>query len=251
MFSLADLAEVQTDLISIRNTIGQVDDSETLNDDTGENLVIYETFSFNVRSSDLTYDPDVDTVLSGTFDRVIFDRHTGAVYDCDEAESELCDEKTGSVKVDEEATDTLGTLDDIAFVRPGEENFDGFRGQYFKMPFNTQKTDYVWWDGDLGNAADPAEVDEDSWLAKYEGEETIDGLNTYKFVQTIPDTKTGDARHPGRHCRCRRRGRHHRRRDVLQHPHAVDRARDRRSDQGHRAAAQLLRLRGRRGRHHD
>lgn len=196
VFSIADLSEITTDLISIRNTIGQVEAAQKLNDETGEDLAVYDTFSFNVRSDDLEYNPGDDTVLSGTFDRVVFDRHTGEVYHCADDIAELCDEKTGSVKVNPDDTDNLGQMDDIAFVQRGEENFDGFRGQYFKMPFNTQKQDYEWWDGDLGNAADPAEVTDDSWVAHYEGEEKLDGLTTYKFVQTIPDTKTGTTEIP-------------------------------------------------------
>jgi hypothetical protein len=181
IFSLAaGLKEITTDITSVRNTIGQVADSEDLIDATGKELVIYETFSFNTDSK--------DRILSGTFDRVIFDRHSGAVYHCSEDLAALCDEKTGSVKVDPEETDVEGTVDDIAFVYPGEgDNFEnGFEGQYFKMPFNTQKQDYDWWDGDLGHAT-PAE---------YDGEDTMQGLKVYRFVQTIPDTKIGEQEIP-------------------------------------------------------
>ncbi|TWG96933.1 Protein of unknown function (DUF3068) [Nocardioides sp. J9] len=48
-------------------------------------------------------------------------------------------------------------------------------GQVFKFPFDTQKKDYPVWDGTVEQAVD----------AVYEGEEKIDGLTVYKFVQTI------------------------------------------------------------------
>lgn len=51
-------------------------------------------------------------------------------------------------------------------------------GQIYKFPFDTQKQDYDVWDGDLGEAT----------TAEYEGEETIEGLNVYKFVQVIDPT---------------------------------------------------------------
>ena len=86
-----------------------------------------------------------------------FDRHTGEVYHCSEELAELCDEKTATVKVDPEATDVQGAYDDLQFVYPGDngdEGFQGFEGQYFKLPFNTQKETYQWWDGDLFEATD-------------------------------------------------------------------------------------------------
>jgi hypothetical protein len=164
---------ITTDLTSPRNTIGQVKDSEELSDATGKKLAIYETFNYTT--------DDKDRILSGTFDRVIFDRTTGEAYHCSDALQDLCDEKTGTVKSGADPTDAQGTEDDIEFVHPGEGTFSGFEGQYFKLPFNTQKQTYQWWDGDLAKATD----------LKFEKEETLDGLLTYKFVQTIEPTKVG------------------------------------------------------------
>lgn len=57
-------------------------------------------------------------------------------------------------------------------------------GQIFKMPFQTEKKDYQWYDSAIGEAT----------TMKYEGEQDIDGLTTYKFVQTIPEQRLpGDA----------------------------------------------------------
>lgn len=54
-------------------------------------------------------------------------------------------------------------------------------GLLVKFPFNTQKKTYDFWDSSLG-AAVPI---------KYESEEKVEGVNTYKFAQTIEPTETG------------------------------------------------------------
>ncbi|MBU2663972.1 DUF3068 domain-containing protein [Actinoplanes bogorensis] len=53
-----------------------------------------------------------------------------------------------------------------------------FSGQLYKFPFGTQKKDYEYFDRDLRKAMP----------IKYEAAEEINGLETYKFVQTIPET---------------------------------------------------------------
>jgi hypothetical protein len=174
ILSLADGGKViTTDLTSTRTTIGQVDDSQKLSDATGRDLAIFNTFSYQQDGK--------GRVLSGTFDRVIFDRNTGVAYTCPDQYKQLCDEKTATTKVDPNQTDVLGTQNDLAFVYPGEDNFNGFQGQYFAMPFNTQKQTYQWWDGTLEKATD----------MKYVDTEQIDGVTVYKFVQTIPATNVG------------------------------------------------------------
>lgn len=191
IFSVAaGLREIQTDVTSTRNTVGQVTDSEELNDATGENLAIYETFSYSTDSSDI--------ILSGTFDRVIFDRTSGETFDCPDDVADLCDEKTGSTITEETLQQLVeeqgaenpanlqATMDDIELVRAGDEGFDGFEGQYFKMPFNTQKQTYQWWDGSIKQATNMEFVEE----------EEIEGLTTYKFEQVIPPTDIADQELP-------------------------------------------------------
>jgi hypothetical protein len=191
IFSLAEgFQEIQTTVTSTRNTVGQVDESEEVGDSTDDDIVIYETFSYTTDGE--------DRVLSGTFDRVPFDRHTGETYDCPEDVADLCDEKTGSVvpeTVIERLIDRFGTDDltqiagdegDIAFLRPGDEGFDGFEGQYFKMPFNTQKQNYPWWDGSIRQATDMV----------FQDEEEVQGLTTYRFQQVIPPTDIADQELP-------------------------------------------------------
>lgn len=87
-------------------------------------------------------------VRSRSVERVAFDGFTGEAVNCCNAFSET----------------TQGQPESVTF-----------EGQVFKFPFQTEKKTYKWWDGTLKRAID----------AKYEREETLEGLNTYVFVQTI------------------------------------------------------------------
>lgn len=82
---------------------------------------------------------------------VSFDRVTGAATDC-----------CGDYK-------SIGTLQQPSAI---QANFT-HKGLFFKLPFNTQKTTYQWWDGDLGRT-EPM---------KYLREQQIQGVQTYVFQQ--------------------------------------------------------------------
>lgn len=61
-------------------------------------------------------------------------------------------------------------------------------GQTIKFPFRVDKNkSYNYWDGTVLKAVP----------MKYSGEETIDGMKTYRFSQTIPRTKIGTRDVPG------------------------------------------------------
>lgn len=60
-------------------------------------------------------------------------------------------------------------------------------GVHFKFPFDTEKRSYPFYDLTLRSAPE----------AKFDGEEEIDGLNTYRFVQDIPQTKVEQRKVPG------------------------------------------------------
>lgn len=53
-----------------------------------------------------------------------------------------------------------------------------FAGQLYKFPFGTEAKDYEYFDRDLRKAQP----------IRYQGTETINGLETYRFQQVIPDT---------------------------------------------------------------
>ena len=78
---------------------------------------------------------------------------------------------------------------DGAYVESGGHRDDdpGIDGYVYKLPFNVAKRTYAWWNGDLGATAD----------LRYTGTATIQGLDVYRFTQTIPPTKTGTIDLPG------------------------------------------------------
>ncbi|GAA3520817.1 DUF3068 domain-containing protein [Nocardioides daeguensis] len=107
-------------------------------------------------------------IFQQTRERAPFDGKTGAAVDC---------AKCGS-------WEEVARADDFTKI----ERVDVKRkGLIYKFPFGTEKKDYPLWDGTLGKAVD----------AKFEGEEKIDGLSVYKFVQTIPDTMVETREVPG------------------------------------------------------
>jgi hypothetical protein len=61
------------------------------------------------------------------------------------------------------------------------------QGITIKFPFNTQRTNYQFWDFNIKRAT----------TARYDGTEKIDGLTTYRFVQPITDTVIGQQDVPG------------------------------------------------------
>lgn len=61
------------------------------------------------------------------------------------------------------------------------------RGLGLKFPFDTQQRDYEFWDVNLRKAT----------TARFDGEDTIQGLEVYRFVQDIPDQSIGSQEVPG------------------------------------------------------
>jgi Porin PorA len=54
-----------------------------------------------------------------------------------------------------------------------------YTGMTYKFPFGTEKKSYPYYDSDIRSAPD----------AKFQATETVEGVNTYHFVQVIPETK--------------------------------------------------------------
>ena len=78
-----------------------------------------------------------------------------------------------------EAVNCCGEAVDSAPVRHS--------GVSYKFPFDTQKKDYAWWDPTSKTAPQ----------AKYVSEEKVQGLTTYKFLQTIAPTQIQTLGVPG------------------------------------------------------
>ena len=69
---------------------------------------------------------------------------------------------------------TAEAVNDSEYLPPSADEKTGLIN---KWPFDAQKKDYTYWDGLLGEAVD----------ATYDGTETIDGLETYKYHVLIED----------------------------------------------------------------
>ena len=153
----AGLAVVTGPLKSTRVVTGNVELSKEASEELDSDIAVWDTFS-------CTDKPDFDcgsgdTPLSGTTDRVAFDRTTGESESWDKTSSD-----SGGIK-------TRGAFD----------------GLYFKFPFNTQKKEYKFWDGTVKAAT----------TAEYKGEGEVKGLKVYKFEQVIEPTRTKGTAVPG------------------------------------------------------
>lgn len=115
VFDIDSLSEIDTELTTTAQTIGDVDAAE----EAGDNVRVWVN-STSTKSSD-------GVVRSRSVDRVAFDGFTGEAVDCCDAWSETTQGQPESVK---------------------------FEGQIFKFPFQTEKKTYKWWDGTLKQAFD-------------------------------------------------------------------------------------------------
>jgi hypothetical protein len=164
VFDIARQREVTLDLQSTRRVVGDVDASNDASDDEGRDLAVWETLVVT-DEPDAVIDED-NPPRSATHDRVVFDRNTGEAVDCCGYDlSSSADSETG-----EEIRDTETPI----------------TGQYFKLPFGTEKRTYQFWDGALKDATD----------LEYQDTETMKGLTVYKFQQVIDPTDVGDIEAP-------------------------------------------------------
>jgi len=102
------------------------------------------------------------SIFQQSRERAPFDGTSGAAVDCDSCES-------------------------WTEVAAGEREPVTRTGQIYKFPFDTEKQDHPVWDGTVGKAVE----------ATYEGEEEIDGLTVYRFVQRIEPTLVETREVPG------------------------------------------------------
>ncbi len=169
IFDAATLAPKQADLAISSFTIADSDVA------TPDDVVVWVNRTSILDSSvaGATCDPTVDAALPGCFqqtsDRSPFDAQSGAAAACPDCGSYV-----------EEAVDQGGeyVVQQVDVTRSG---------QIFKGPFDMKKADLQWWDGNIGEAT----------TMKFVGTEKIDGLETYKYVQTIEPTQIGTRDLPG------------------------------------------------------
>ncbi|HHU10874.1 MAG TPA: DUF3068 domain-containing protein [Intrasporangiaceae bacterium] len=124
------------------------------------------------------------TVANGELsdgDVIVFDTFTCLVKDDGTVEDCTDDGEAGSALITA-STDTFATdrrtaeaVNDPKYVSANSTH----EGLVNKWPFDVKKETYPYWDGLLGRSID----------ATFDGEEEIEGLNTYRFVTNVQDEK--------------------------------------------------------------
>jgi hypothetical protein len=133
-----------------------------------------EVESLQVKAASVT---KADAELSDD-EVVVFVNTTCLVID--EGDTPQCvdesDDRLVSATSDVFATDrqTAEAVNDPQYVPPSAEEKSGLVN---KWPFDAEKKDYTYWDGMLGEAVD----------ATYDGTETIEGLETYRYHVLVED----------------------------------------------------------------
>lgn len=142
IFDLSTIKEVTTDMSVVNKTTGDVKASE----DAGDGIVVW--------TSTTSYRDEIGNIRSRSAERFAFDAYTGVAVNCCDGFDETTDGEREEVKRS---------------------------GQISKYPFGTEKKDYKFWDGTLGQAV----------TSKYQKEAEIDGLKVYVFEIEVPTTIVG------------------------------------------------------------
>jgi hypothetical protein len=121
------------------------------------------------------------TVLSASKRQVCFDRRTAEGYEPHGETDPKCVAKSSYVTELQDKAEKEGQ------TPPETNDYKAQPGLNFKFPFGTEQKDYKVYDDNTGAAV----------TARYTGTETVNGIETYKFVQDIPDTKLDSKKVPG------------------------------------------------------
>ena len=114
-------------------------------------------------------------------DVVVFDNFTCLVSDPDGTAPDCVDDTDPDKRLVSAGTDRFAT-DRVTALAVNDEKYVGVNavpheGLVNKFPFDTKKKDYPFWDDVLG----------DTVVAQYDGTDTIDGLDVYKFSYSVAD----------------------------------------------------------------
>lgn len=123
-----------------------------------------------------------DTIVNASKRQVCFDRRTAEGYvPPDGGQDSKCSDKSSFVtKLAEKPVKVGEKPEEVLEYRPQP-------GLNFKFPFGTEQKDYQVYDDNTGRAVQ----------AKFDGTEEIKGVETYRFVQQVPDTKVATKEVPG------------------------------------------------------
>ena len=143
--------------------------ADKLNPGTGE-VESLQVKATSVTKADSEHSDDEVIVFVSSPCLVIDEGDVPDCVDADDPEKRLV-----SASTDVFATDRSdGTAVNGSYVPPSAEEKEGLVN---KWPFDAEKKTYPYWDGMLGQAVD----------AEYDGTETIDGLETYRYHVLIEE----------------------------------------------------------------
>ena len=121
------------------------------------------------------------TVLSASKRQVCFNRRTSEGYDSRGGSDPNCTKESSYV------TELKNKADKDGEKPPEKNDYKAQLGLNFKFPFGTEQKDYQVYDDNTGKPV----------TARYTGTEEVNGIETYKFVQNIPDTRLETKSVPG------------------------------------------------------
>ncbi|HZO65935.1 MAG TPA: DUF3068 domain-containing protein [Kribbellaceae bacterium] len=181
IFDVATLKEITIDLQAVRNIRGDVAASEQASKDLDRDVVVYDMSIVTDKPGYVLPDDAKQTdnwPRSFSQQRMVLDARTGEAVSWKPQ-----DPKQGeylSTKIED--TDDARDYADDKGPEDGRPVFEGHKGLVLKFPAGTEKKDYEFWEANTRQA----------WPIKYESEEKVLGLNTYKFVQEVPTTKIAE-----------------------------------------------------------
>ncbi len=165
--------QVKRTPLDTNSTTRLIGNADKLNPGTGEveNIDVRAT-SITKSDSELS-DDDVVVFVNSTC--LVIDDGSGDVPDCVDGQ----DERLVTASTDVFATDRSDAMavNGATYLPPSAEEKEGLVN---KWPFDAEKKTYPYWDGLLGEAVD----------ATYDGTETIDGLETYRYRVLVENAPT-------------------------------------------------------------
>lgn len=147
----------------------------------GENATIFDIATLKEITTDLT------TVVNTTGDASTPEKHPGAVTYVNSTSTTSADGVMRSRDVERMTFDARTGMaikdccGDFISTTTGEETPVVHEGLPAKFPFQTEKKAYPFWDAELGTAVS----------IQYLEEGQVEGVDVYKFAQSIPATKVG------------------------------------------------------------
>jgi len=156
-FDLATLEEVDGPLENVTRVVGDTQAAKEASQSLGEDAVVWQTYACTGPKGEDCLDEPL--AMGGTLSSLAVGAHSSKVLDWD----------GDFIDANNERTDN-----------PAE-------GYIFKLPFNVQPQEYLYWAGAINKSAPLV----------YDNEGSLDGLRVLNFSQDIPATELGTIELPG------------------------------------------------------